>query len=58
MIKRLLSVFELTVPEQRVVIFALCALVGFVALKTYRDVREDAPLSSALQTPTPTPQVD
>ena len=35
MMKRLLKVVELTVPEQRVVIFALCALVAFVGLKAW-----------------------
>lgn len=36
MIKRLREVAELTVPQQRVVIIALCGLVGVVALKSYR----------------------
>jgi hypothetical protein len=60
MIKRLLKVVDLTVPEQRVVIFAVCALVAFVALKTWRDgasnPRGDMP-PAALDQPSPSPGI-
>lgn len=60
MIKRLLKVVELTVPEQRVVIFGVCALVAFVALKTWRDgankPRSDMP-SAAVDQPSPSPGI-
>ncbi len=46
MMKRLLRIVELTGPEQRVVVFVLCALVAFVTLKAYRDAAKHQ-LSSA-----------
>ena len=58
MIKRLLKVVELTVPEQRVVIFAVSALVAFVALKTWRNAADDSRPTTppaALDQPSPSP---
>ena len=54
--KRLLNVVELTVPEQRVVIFAVCALLAFVALKTHRDRASDSPAAASDQ-PSPSPGI-
>ena len=55
--KRLLNVVELTVPEQRAVIIALCALVAFVGLKTWRASvnysRGDAPAIADQPSPSP-----
>ncbi len=60
MIKRLLKIVELTVPEQRVVIFGLCALVAFVALKTCRDAakydRSQTP-AAVVDQPSPSPGI-
>ena len=56
MTKRLLKIIELTVPEQRVVIFAVCALLGFAALKTYRGRSVDAPPTETDQ-PSPSPGI-
>ena len=59
MIKRLLKSVELTVPEQRVVIFAVSALLAFVALKTYLSRGDDArgaPAEHAAQ-PSPSPGI-
>jgi hypothetical protein len=60
MIKRLLKVVELTVPEQRVVIFSVAALVAFVALKTWRDgakhSRTETP-PAAVDQPSPSPGI-
>ena len=47
MSKRLLKVVELTLPEQRVVICALCALVAFVGLKTWRASAKYSPENAA-----------
>lgn len=58
MIKRLLKVVELTVPEQRVVIFGVCALLAFVALKTWRDGAKhsrEAPPAAAVVVDQPSP---
>ena len=58
MIRRLLKIVELTVPEQRVVIFAICALLAFVALKTCRERAKYAPLDArgvAADQPSPSP---
>jgi hypothetical protein len=59
-IKRLLKMVDLTGPEQRVVIFALCALVTFVALKAWRDgvkhSHRDTPVPHADQ-PSPSPGI-
>lgn len=61
MIKQLRKVVELTVPEQRVVVFALCALVAFVALKTWRDGAEnsrvDTPPAATVDQPSPSPGI-
>lgn len=61
MIKRLLQVGELTVPEQRLVIFLLCALVAFVALRSYRSgarEKEQSPTPSSLaDQPSPSPGI-
>jgi hypothetical protein len=60
MIKRLLRVVELTVPEQRVVIFALLALLTWVALKSWREAakaeRREAP-AAAIDQPSPSPGI-
>ena len=40
--KKLLKVIDLTVPEQRVVIFGVAALVAFVALKTWSDTAKSS----------------
>jgi hypothetical protein len=60
MTKQLRKVVELTVPEQRVVVFALCALVAFVALRTWRaganDSRIDTP-PAAVDQPSPSPGI-
>ncbi len=39
--KRLRGVFDLTVPEQRVIIVLLSLLVIFVALRTYHGAKLD-----------------
>lgn len=61
MIKQLQKMVELTVPEQRVVVFALCGLVAFVALKTWRDgaknSRVDAPPPLQFDQPSPSPGI-
>ena len=61
MIKQLRKVVELTVPEQRVVIFALCGLVAFVALKTWRDraqnSRAETPPALEVDQPSPSPGI-
>ena len=61
MIKRLLQIAELTVPEQRVVVFVLCALVAFVTLKTYRDAAKhesgSAPPAAVADQPSPSPGI-
>ncbi len=61
MIKQLRKVVELTVPEQRVVVFALCALVAFVALKAARDgagnSRVDTPPAVEVDQPSPSPGI-
>ena len=54
MTKRLLKIVELTVPEQRVVIFAVCALLGFAVLKTWRARSSDPPAAPTDQ-PSPSP---
>ena len=58
--KRLLKVVELTVPEQRVVIFALCALVTFVGIKTWRAAAKYSPANTAAiatDQPSPSPGI-
>ena len=58
MIKRLLKIVELTVPEQRVMIVLLCALVMLVALKSYRDAAKHAKAAqppAAAHHPSPSP---
>ena len=60
MIRQLLRIVELTVPEQRVVIFALTALVAFVALKTCRDAANDVPRDESgvvADQPSPSPGI-
>jgi hypothetical protein len=60
MIKRLLKVVELTVPEQRVVIAGLCALVAFVAFNAWRDEAEDGRRqlpAAAVDQPSPSPGI-
>ena len=56
MTKQLLKIVELTVPEQRVVIFVVCALLGVAALKTYRGRSIDAPAAETDQ-PSPSPGI-
>lgn len=54
--KRLLRVFELTVPEQRVVIVLLSLLVLFVAVKHHRRAADPAPSPNDLSAqPSPSP---
>ena len=59
MIKRVLKVVELTVPEQRLVIFAVSLLVAYVGLKTWRDAakssRAETPV--AMDQPSPSPGI-
>ena len=58
--KRLLKVMELTVPEQRVVIFGLCALLAVVALKSWRDGAKREPgqtPAAAVDQPSPSPGI-
>ncbi len=58
MIKQLLRVTELTVPEQRVVIFALVGLVAFVTVKTWRNgAKDDRGPAAALHHPSPSPGI-
>ena len=57
---RLLKMVELTVPEQRLVIFGLCALIGFVALKTWRDAAKydrSEPAAAVVDQPSPSPGI-
>ena len=60
--KRLLAVFVLTPPEQRLVIFVMLALVVGVSIKHYRDMNVDSVPPSAespaipLISPTPSQQ--
>ncbi len=60
MLKRLLKVVELTLPEQRVVIFTISVLVGVVAVVTWRHgakhSRDDMP-PPALDQPSPSPGI-
>lgn len=57
--KRFLAMFELTVAEQRVVIFLLLALVAFAALMSRRDtggnevVNSTTPAASDQPSPSP-----
>lgn len=51
--KRWRGVFELTVPEQRVIIIALVLVVAFIALKTYRAARREAPAVEVQSSPSP-----
>ncbi|MGI8435833.1 MAG: hypothetical protein ACR2NX_02865 [Chthoniobacterales bacterium] len=51
--KRWRGVFELTVPEQRVVIIVLVVVVAFVALKTYSAARREAPAVEVQSSPIP-----
>ena len=60
MIKRLLKVVDLTVPEQRVVIVAISVLVAFVALRTWRDGAKHSrvePPGALLDQPSPSPGI-
>jgi hypothetical protein len=51
--KRLLAVFVLTPPEQRLVIFVMLALVVGVSIKHYRDMNVDARPRAAQSAVTP-----
>jgi len=52
--KRLWRVFELTVAEQRVVVVVLLGVVGFVGLKTYRQLtRTVSPAATTQPSPSP-----
>ena len=55
--KRLRAVFTLTVPEQRVIIFVLAALVGVIAIKTYRERSSAEAINSAPAQPSPSPGI-
>jgi hypothetical protein len=55
MIKRLLKVVELTVPEQRVVIFAVSALLAFFALQTLLRRDDTPPTAAQVDQPSPSP---
>ena len=60
MIKRLLQVGDLTVPEQRVVIFLLCALIAVAAVRYYRVTAGGDPskvTSTAVDQPSPSPGI-
>ena len=57
MIKRLLKVVELTLPEQRVVIFGVAALVALAALKTWRDSSRTQKPPALLDQPSPSPGI-
>ena len=60
MIKRLVKMVELTVPEQRVVIVGLCALVAFVGLRAWRDTAtawRPAPAAQEAVQPSPSPGI-
>ena len=61
MMKRLREVGELTVPQQGVVIFLLCALVAYVALRSYRsggtEKTETATQLPAADQPSPSPGI-
>ena len=52
--RRLRGVFELTRPEQRVIILVLGILIAVVAAKTYRIEKNAAPLTSQ---PSPSPGI-
>ncbi len=51
--KRLLAVFELTVPEQRVVIVLLSILIALAAAKTYRAEKHARVPATAQPSPSP-----
>ena len=55
--KRLHEVFTLTVPEQRVIIFVLAALVAVIAIKTYRERNAAEVIISAPAQPSPSPGI-
>jgi hypothetical protein len=60
MIRRLLKIVELTVPEQRVVVFAVTALLTFVALKTYfsgKHANTSPPVAAEVDQPSPSPGI-
>ena len=60
MIKRLLHIRELTIPEQRIVIFVLCVLVAFFALRSYRNAAEHPAVNDPAATvdqPFPSPGI-
>ena len=56
MTKRLLKIIELTVPEQRVLIFAVCSLLGFTVLKSYQ-AREHNRAAAPTDQPSPSPGI-
>jgi hypothetical protein len=51
-LKSFITMFELTVPEQRTIVVLLLAFVGIVAAKKYHD-RSSAP--TAVVQPSPSP---
>ena len=57
MIKRLLKMVELTLPEQRVIIFGICALLAFVVFTTYRGRSSNSPTPSTSDQPSPSPGI-
>ena len=58
--KRIGAVFELTVPEQRVILVLLLALIALVAIEDYRDSNRHRPPSvaaAAEDQPSPSPGI-
>ncbi|MGI9089361.1 MAG: hypothetical protein ACR2HH_16735 [Chthoniobacterales bacterium] len=51
--KRLRDVFELTVPEQRAIVFLVGILVAVAAVKTYRVEKPVAPRAQTQPSPSP-----
>ena len=51
--KKLRGVFELTVPEQRVIIVLLSIFVAVIAFRSYRAQHQPAPAIEAQPSPSP-----
>ena len=60
MIKRFAQMCELTLPEQRIVVFLLCALIAVAAVRYYRVTAGGDPskvTSTAVDQPSPSPGI-
>jgi len=53
--KRLRGVFELTVPEQRIIVVLLLAFVALVAVRQYREHPTHQRSAESLVAPSPSP---